>query len=45
MNENLFMFSHCLKFHQIIHDKTAYMLVHQHVLAKGYPGFLAYRML
>ena len=37
------MFSHCLKFHQIIHDTTASM--HQQVLAKGYPGFLAYRML
>jgi len=23
MNENLFMFSYCLKFHQIIHDTTA----------------------
>jgi len=32
MNENLFMFSHCLKFHQIIHDTTA--LMHQQVLAK-----------
>jgi len=41
--KNLFMFSHCLKFHQIIHDTTASM--RQQVLAKGYPGFLAYRIL
>jgi len=32
MNENLFMFSHSLKFHQIIHDTNASM--HQQVLAK-----------
>jgi len=32
MNENLFMFSHRLKFHQIIHDTTA--STHQQVLAK-----------
>ena len=25
INENLFMFSHCLKFHQIIHDTTSSM--------------------
>jgi len=31
MNENLFMFSHCLKFHHTIHDTTASM--HQQVLA------------
>jgi len=43
MNENLFMFSHCLKFHQIIRDTTASM--HQQVLAKGYPGFLPYHIL
>jgi len=43
MNENLFMFSHCLKFHHIIHDTTASM--NQQVLAKRYPWFLAYRML
>jgi len=32
MNENLLMFSHCLKFHRKIHDTTAFM--HQQVLAK-----------
>jgi len=32
MNENLFMFSHSHKFHQIIHDTNASM--HQQVLAK-----------
>jgi len=32
MNENLFMFIHCLKFHQIINDTTA--STHQQVLAK-----------
>ena len=35
MNENAFMFSHCIKFHQIIHDSddtTASM--HKQVLAK-----------
>ena len=32
MNENLFMCSHCLKFHQIIHDTT--VSTHQQVLAK-----------
>jgi len=32
MNENLSMFSHCLKFHQIIYDTTASM--HQQVLTK-----------
>ena len=37
------MFSHCLKFPQIIYDTTVSM--HQQVIAKGYPGFLAYRML
>jgi len=24
MNENLFIFSHCLKYHQIIHDTENY---------------------
>jgi len=37
MNESLFMFSHCLKLHQIIHDTTASM--HQQVLAKNILGF------
>jgi len=32
MNENLFIFSHHLKFHQMIHDSTA--SVHQQVLTK-----------
>jgi len=32
MNENLFMFSHCLKFNKIIHDTTASM--HQQELTK-----------
>jgi len=32
MNENLFIFSHCLKFHLIVHDTTA--STHQQVLAK-----------
>jgi len=32
MNENKFMFSHCLKFHQIIHYTAA--STHQQVLAK-----------
>jgi len=32
MKENLFMFSHCLKFHQITHDTIA--STHQQVLTK-----------
>jgi len=44
MNENLFIFSHCLKFHQIIHDTDTTASTHQQVLAK-IPGLLAHRML
>jgi len=47
INEKLFIFSHYLKFLQIIHDMTASsrLVRTSKYLQKGYPGLLRYRVL